>query len=74
MNTIYTDNGAERGNRTRLFRDGALGGVEWMFAVDHAGGSTRWYGFGMIADNSITKLRANGMALVEYVSRETLEA
>jgi len=43
--TIYTDNGAKRGLLTRYFRDGARGGVEWIYAVDHAGPALRWYCF-----------------------------
>ena len=44
---IFTDQGAERLNaRTRYFRDAEGGGVEWIFAVDHAAGHDRWYGFG----------------------------
>lgn len=43
--TIYTDNGASRGCRTRYFRDAEGGGVEWIYAVDHAGPAPRWCGF-----------------------------
>lgn len=59
---IYTDNGAAFGNRTRLFRN-TNGGVEWMYAVDYASGHDRWYGFGMQPNNSIDKLKSNGMFL-----------
>ena len=62
MTYIYSDNGAAFGNRTRLFRD-CEGGVEWMFGVDYASGSDRWYGYGMEPDNSIAKLQAAGMFL-----------
>lgn len=46
MTTIYTDNGANLNLRTRYFRDGAHGGIEWMYAVDYAAGERRWYGYG----------------------------
>ena len=62
--TIFTDNGANRiGARTRYFRDAQNGGVEWMFAVDHAAGHDRWYGFGPAGDSDIAAMRANGMHL-----------
>ena len=62
--TIFTDNGANRiGARTRYFRDAQNGGVEWMFAVDHAAGHDRWYGFGPTGDSDIAAMRANGMHL-----------
>ena len=62
--TIFTDNGADRiGGRTRYFRDAQNGGVEWMFAVDHAAGHDRWYGFGPAGDSDIAAMRANGMHL-----------
>ena len=62
--TIFTDNGANRiGARTRYFRDAKNGGVEWMFAADHAAGHDRWYGFGPAGDRDIADLRANGMHL-----------
>lgn len=64
MPKIFTDNGAARGNRTRYFRDCESGaGVEWMYAVDHAYGSDRWYGYGMEPDISIADLQARGMEL-----------
>lgn len=65
---IHTDNGAERGQRTRLFRDCATGtGVEWIYAVDYAGPCPRWYGFlAMGATASIDTLVANGMNLEPY--------
>jgi hypothetical protein len=43
--TIYTDNGAARGSRTRYFRDSAHGGVEWIFSVDYHGPAPRWLCF-----------------------------
>lgn len=63
MADVYSDNGAAFGNRTRVFRDGANGGVEWMYAVDWANGDRRWYGYGMSPDNSIDKLKKGGMFL-----------
>ena len=63
MTTIYHDNGAAFGNRTRVFRAGAHGGVEWMYGVDYANGDKRWYGFGAVPDATIEKLKANGMFL-----------
>lgn len=63
MTEIYSDNGAAFGRRTRLFRNGAHGGVEWIYAVDYAGGDRRWYGYGMAPDCSIAELQADGMFL-----------
>jgi hypothetical protein len=61
---IFTDQGAERLNaRTRYFRDAQGAGVEWIFAVDHATGHDRWYGFGPAGDRDIATLRAEGMYL-----------
>jgi hypothetical protein len=61
---IYTDNGADRGSRTRYFRNCPTGtGVEWIFAVDEAAGSTRWYGYGMKPNNSIGKMIKGGFPL-----------
>lgn len=45
MDDIYHDNGAAYGRRTRYFRNASGGGVEWMYAVDHAQGDDRWYGY-----------------------------
>ena len=74
MSIIYNDNGAARGLRTRYFRD-APSGVEWIYAVDYAGGSpfTRWHTFGMACytpDNSIAKLIARGMVLTPLTAVE----
>lgn len=67
MNDIYTDNGVAFGRRTRIFRDCATGcGVEWMYAVDYAGGDRRWYGFHPAAGGSIATMQANGMALTRF--------
>ena len=63
MTDIYHDNGAALGNRTRFFKDGANGGVDWMYGVDYASGSDRWFAFGMQPGNSIAKLLASGMFL-----------
>ena len=61
---IFTDQGANRiGARTRYFRDAKNGDVEWIFAVDHAAGHDRWYGFGPAGDRDIATLRADGMPL-----------
>ena len=40
---IYSDLGAERGFHTRYFRNARGSGVEWIYAVDYASGSRRWY-------------------------------
>jgi len=64
---IYQDNGAARGFRTRMFRDGQNGGVEWMYAVDYCNGDKRWYGYGMEPNLTIRKLIDNGMYLVRLV-------
>ncbi len=58
-NHIYSDNGAAQGNRTRLFRNTDAGTVEWMFGVDYASGSFRWYAFGMGKD-SVQEMQARG--------------
>ena len=61
---IFTDQGANRiGARTRYFRDAKNGGVEWIFAADHAPRHARSYGFGPAGDRDITALRADGMPL-----------
>lgn len=61
---IYTDNGASLGRRTRLFRNCASGnGVEWMYAVDHAGGDDRWYGFHAAAGGTIESMIKAGMRI-----------
>jgi hypothetical protein len=62
VSDIHHDNGAARGNRTRLFRD-TRGGVEWIFHVDYAGGCRRWYAFGLDPENSIAKMKSDGMPL-----------
>lgn len=64
---IYQDNGAARGMRTRMFRDCANGGVEWMYGVDYCNGDKRWYGYGMEKGLSIRKLMNDGMVLVRLV-------
>lgn len=63
MTQLYHDNGAAFGRRTRYFRNAAGGGVEWIYAVDWAGGDRRWYGFGMDGTATIAKLQAGGMFL-----------
>jgi len=61
---IYQDNAAELGLRTRLFRNAVGGGVEWMYAVDHAAGDRRWYGFGACGESpTIESLIESGMSL-----------
>ena len=42
---IYTDNGAEKGFRARLYRRAEGGGVEWMFATDYEQGDHQWFFF-----------------------------
>lgn len=61
MTDIYTDNGSDRGLRTRFFRQAGTG-IEWMFAADYAGPSRRWYGYGMTPD-TIENMKATGMEL-----------
>ena len=64
---IYTDAGADIGNRTRLFRDCANGlGVEWMYAVDWVAGNDRWFGFGMQSGYSIEKMKRDGYTLRKW--------
>lgn len=59
---IYHDNGRAFGRRTRFFRD-TEGGVEWMYGVDYAEGSTRWFFFHPGAGQSIEDMKRNGMFL-----------
>ena len=61
---IYSDNGAAFGRRTRVFRNcpNSLG-VEWQYAVDHANGDPRWYGYGTCPQETIASLVITGMAL-----------
>lgn len=70
MTDIYHDNGAAFGRRTRYFRESPHGGIEWMYAVDHANGCRRWYGYGMAyqSGGTIPQLIAAGMDLtpLEY--------
>jgi len=67
MSGIYTDNGAARGFRTRLFRDRPDGsGVEWTYAVDYAAGESRWYLFHPMMGPTIKDLIAQGMVLAPY--------
>ncbi len=65
---IYTDKGAENGARTRLFRNCSGGqGVEWIYAVDHAGPNPRWYGFLATGGaHSVASLIQGGMPLEPY--------
>mgnify|MGYP000252711470 CR=1 FL=1 len=64
---IYHDNGAALGRRTRVFRNCPNGGgVEWMYAVDHAGPNPRWYGYLATGGHeTIASLRITGMDLRE---------
>ena len=57
MDTIYSDSGAARGMRTRYFRE-RNGALEWTYAVDYAGGQTRWYGAGFA--RSVAEMVSNG--------------
>lgn len=66
---IFTDNGAAKGLRTRLFRNMTSGaGVEWTFAVDYAqsGQRCRWYGYGMSGNNSVERMMAEGFDLAPF--------
>ena len=72
---IYTDEGAQRGLRTRYFRDLEDGtGVEWIYATDHAGGCNRWYGFLAVQGATIASLRASGMPLTRLEPERALSA
>lgn len=65
MTQLYHDNGAAFGRRTRYFRNAAGGGVEWIYAVDHAGGCDRWYGYLATGGHeTIASLQISGMDLV----------
>ena len=63
MTQVYHDNGRADGRRTRFFRDGENGGVEWMYGVDYANGDTRWYGYGAQPGLTIERLKRGGMFL-----------
>ena len=66
-NEIYQDNGAAFGRRTRVFRNGLHGGVEWMYAVDYANGDRRWYGYLLTGGHeTIASLQADGMFLSRF--------
>jgi len=66
---IYSDNGASIGRRTRLFRQCPSGtGVEWIYAVDYAGGDDRWYTYHPSAAASIQGLLKTEMNLTPYLS------
>ena len=72
MSQIYHDNGAAFGRRTRYFRNAAGGGVEWIYAVDHAGGCDRWYGYLATGGHeTIASLRISGMDLQPLYATET---
>jgi hypothetical protein len=60
---IYHDNGAAFGRRTRFFRDCATGGVEWIYAVEYAGGATCWKTFYPGSGLHIAGLKDGGMFL-----------
>lgn len=64
---VYHDNGRAFGRRTRVFRNGANGGVEWMYAVDWVGGDTRWYEFMSLGVlTNIKELIDGGMFLSRF--------
>ena len=63
--SIYQDNGAKFGRRTRVFRNGAHGGVEWQYAVDHVNGDRRWYGY-LGGHETIASLQVSGMELTPF--------
>ena len=65
MSKIYTDNGAANGLRTRLFRN-TNGGVEWIYAVDYAKGSDRWFFFHPGVGRSVDEMISNGFQLEHY--------
>lgn len=67
---VYHDNGRAFGNRTRVFRDAAGGGVEWMYGVDYANGDSRWYAFNGYRGpaNTIETLKRDGMFLSRFES------
>ena len=64
---IYHDNGRAFGRQTRFFRE-TSGGIEWMYGVDYANGSTRWYAFHPGVGQSIAGLKAGGMFLSRLCS------
>lgn len=72
MNKIYTDNGAAKGLRTRLFRN-SDGGVEWMYAADYAAGSVRWFFFHPGAGRSVEEMMARGYDLVPFEERRAAQ-
>lgn len=65
MSKIYTDNGAANGLRTRLFRN-TDGGVEWIYAVDYADGSDRWFFFHPGVGRSVEEMISKGVQLEPY--------
>ena len=69
MSGIFSDEGGTRGLRTRLFRNGKHGGVEWMYAVDWAAGYNRWFAYGMASGNSIEKMISEGWPLKPWGNR-----
>lgn len=68
--SIYHDNGAAFGRRTRFFRDCETGGVEWLYAVDWCGPAPRWYTFHPGNGVNIACLKDNGMFLSRLESAD----
>lgn len=67
VHKIFHDNASDLGLRTRVFRESQTGGVEWMYAVDLAGGETRWFEFMPLGQaQTIEALKHNGMKLEPY--------
>lgn len=67
MAEIYHDNGRAFGRQTRVFRE-AGDGIEWMYGVDYANGSSRWYAFHPGVGKTIDALKQGGMFLSRFES------
>lgn len=63
--SIYHDNGAAFGRRTRFFRNAPdNSGVQWIYGVDYAGGSTDWLCYMATGGHeTIASLKTSGMFL-----------
>lgn len=61
-NEVYHDNGRAFGRKTRVFRE-TDGGIEWMYGVDYASGSKRWFFFHPGVGKTIEDLKRGGMFL-----------
>lgn len=62
---IFTDNGVERGHRTRFFRNAPDGsGVEWIRAACYGAGDRRWLNYMATGGwETIASLNLTGMNL-----------